>query len=114
MSEILGRRVKRLRLVASMTGLGLLLFAFHPPVWLAVTFSTFGTNMASARAACRCLAQAAGPFALLTLALVGITAVARSAASFATSVILAGSALKAPIDLLLTALTWGALVWIGR
>jgi MFS family permease len=35
-SELVGRRVRRVRPVAALTGLGLLLFAFHPPVWLAV------------------------------------------------------------------------------
>ena len=35
-SELVGRRVTHVRLVASVTGLGLLLFAFHPPVWVAI------------------------------------------------------------------------------
>ncbi|MCU1601706.1 MAG: major facilitator superfamily 1 [Frankiales bacterium] len=35
-SELLGRRVRHERLVASVSGLGLLLFAFHPAVWLAI------------------------------------------------------------------------------
>ena len=36
LSEVLGRHVTRARTVASLTGFGLLLFAFHPPVWLAI------------------------------------------------------------------------------
>jgi MFS family permease len=43
-SELLGRRVTRLRLVASVTGVGLLLFAFHPPVWLAVVVVLVATQ----------------------------------------------------------------------
>ena len=35
-AELLGRRVTRVAPVAALTGVGLLLFAFHPPVWLAV------------------------------------------------------------------------------
>lgn len=35
-SELLGRRVRHERAVASLTALGLGLFAFHPPVWLAI------------------------------------------------------------------------------
>jgi hypothetical protein len=35
-AEVLGRRVTRVGPVACLTGAGLLLFAFHPPVWLAV------------------------------------------------------------------------------
>jgi len=35
-SEVVGRRVTHVRRVAAVSGLGLLLFAFHPPVWLAV------------------------------------------------------------------------------
>ncbi|MDP3710864.1 MAG: MFS transporter [Mycobacteriales bacterium] len=36
LAEVLGRRVTRVAPVAALTGVGLLLFAFHPPVWLAV------------------------------------------------------------------------------
>lgn len=35
-AEVLGRHVRRIAPVACLTAAGLLLFAFHPPVWLAV------------------------------------------------------------------------------
>lgn len=38
-SELLGRRVRHERFVASLTAVGLGLFAFHPPVWLAIGFT---------------------------------------------------------------------------
>lgn len=36
LAELLGRRVRHERLVASVSGVGLLVFALHPPVWLAI------------------------------------------------------------------------------
>ena len=38
-AELLGRRVRHERAVASLTALGLGLFAFHPPVWLALAIT---------------------------------------------------------------------------
>ncbi|MFN2537789.1 MAG: MFS transporter [Mycobacteriales bacterium] len=43
-AELVGRRVRRVRLVASVTGAGLLLFAFHPPVWMAVVVVLIATQ----------------------------------------------------------------------
>src|SRR5262249_42727995 len=58
-------------------------------------------------------ARGSGRFAVITLVLLGLAALARQAALLATAVIFAGSALKAPIDLLLTALTCVAVVWVA-
>lgn len=44
LAELLGRHVRRVRLVAAVQGVGLLLFAFHPPVWLAVVVVLVATQ----------------------------------------------------------------------